>query len=284
MMNKVAIITDSTSTVPAELISELGIHVVPMILNLGGRSYLDGIDITPDEFYRLLRTSTKVPSTSAPSIGDFMRVYAQVGRDAAGIVSIHLAKSLSSTYTVALEASHLVNNQPIQVIDCGTASMAEGFAVLAAARKAASGASMEEVIGIANKVAKRGRLLVMLETLVYLKRGGRIGKAAWLLGSILQLKPILSVLDGQVKPFAQPRTRSNGIKIILKEMEKQVGKRPVHAAVVQADVRQEAEHLRRLVEERFNCTELYITEFTPVMGAHAGPGILGVAFYCDDDE
>ena len=282
-MKKVIVVTDSSATIPRELLQELDIRVVPLLLNFEGHTYQDGVDITPDEFYQRLRNSQNLATTSTPSVGDFVRVYAQAGRESSGIVSIHLPVNLSGVYLTALKASELVDGPQIQVMDSRTVSMAQGFAVMAAARKAASGASLEEVVAHAKEIVQRVRIYVMLETLEYLHRGGRIGDAASLLGSILQIKPLLYVLDGQVKPLAKPRTRERGMQIMLKEMEKEVNHQPIHAAIVQADAREEAEHFKQLVAERFDCLELYITEFTPVMGAHSGPGILGVAFYLEGD-
>lgn len=283
-MKKVAVVTDSSATIPREFLQELDICVVPLLLNLDGKIYQDGIDITPDEFFRQMRMSASLPSTSTPSIGDFVRVYAQLGNESAGIVSIHLPPNLSGVYLAAQKASELVDGPPILVMDSGTVSMAQGFIVVEAARKAAEGASLEEVADYARLIAQRVRIYVMLETLEYLHRGGRIGDAASLLGSLLHIKPVLYVLGGKVKPLGKPRTRKGGMEMMIREMEKEVGNKPIHAAIVQADAPEEAEHFRQLVAERFNCLELFVTEFTPVMGAHSGPGILGVAFYEGEEE
>ena len=281
-MREVVVVTDTTATIPEELLEALDIRVVPLILNLGGRSYQDGVDITPEVFYNLMRTSEELPKTSSPSIGEFVRVYAAAGKDAASILSIHLPANLSAIYTTALKASELVDGPHIQVIDSRTVSMAQGFIVLEAARKAAQGASLAEVVERAREIAGRVKIYVMLDTLEYLHRGGRIGDAAALLGGLLQIKPVVYVLDGQVKPLAKPRTREKGMECMLNEMEKEVGSQPVHAAIVQADAMEEAIVLKQQVAERFDCRELYLTEFTPVMGAHSGPGILGVAFYVEN--
>jgi len=145
-----------------------------------------------------MRSSKDLPTTAAPSMGDFVRVYATAGQEASGIVSIHPPKNLSAVYTTAVNASRLVDGPRIHVQDSRTVSMAQGFAVVAAARLAATGANLEAVIALASKIASKTRLFVMLETLEYLHRGGRIGDAASLLGSILQIKPIVTLLDGQV--------------------------------------------------------------------------------------
>jgi fatty acid kinase fatty acid binding subunit len=271
-MKRVVVVTDSSATVPQDLVQQLDIRVVPILLNLNGHSYRDGVDLTPAEFYDLLRSSRHIPTTSAPSLGDFLRVYAAAAREASGIVAIH---------NTAMLASQLIDGVPIHVVDSRSATMAQGFVVLEAARAAAAGADLEAVIARAEEVAAKVQLFATLETLEYLHRGGRIGGAAALLGSALQIKPILYLVDGQVQPFAKPRTRHKAIQCMLQSMEEQVGDRPIHAAVMHAGAAEEAEDLRQQVAERFVCIEMYVTEFTPVMGAHTGPGLLGVAFYVD---
>lgn len=282
-MAKVAVVTDSSATIPKELLQELDIHVVPLLLNIEGNIYYDGIDITPNEFFRQMRLMDHLPTTSTPSLGDFVRVYAQLGDKSIGIVSIHLPPNLSGVYLTALKASELVDGPPILVMDSRTVSMAQGFIVVAAARKAAEGVSLEEVVDYAKRVSQRVRIFVMLETLEYLHRGGRIGDAASLLGSLLHIKPVLYVLDGQVKPMGKPRTRKGGMQMMIEAMKKEVGDQPIHAAIVQADAPEEAELFKQLVSESFTCLELFVSEFTPVLGAHSGPGILGVAFYVEEE-
>ncbi|MEJ2736022.1 MAG: DegV family protein [Anaerolineae bacterium] len=243
-MEQVIVVTDSASTVPEALMQELNIRVVPILLHLANHTYRDGVDLTPDQFYQLLRTSIQVPSTSAPSVGDFLRVYATAAQDAAGVVGIHLPPDLSATYGLAVMASELVEGPPIRILDSRSVAMGQGFVVLEAARAAAAG-------------------------------------AAALLGGLLRITPIVQVVDSQVEPFAKPRTRGRAIQMMLDEMARHVANRPVHVAVMQADAAREAEKLRQQVAQQFNCLELLVTEFTPVMGAHAGPGLLGVAFFAD---
>ena len=280
-MKKVVVVTDSSATVPQDLVRELDIHIVPMLLTFEGQTFQDGVDITPGEVYRWLCADKHIPTTSAPSVGDFVRVYAAIAPKATGIVSVHLSPRLSATYHTAVTASRLVDDVPIRVVNCRTAAMGQGFVALEAARAAAAGADLDAVVARATHVAARINLLATIGTLEYLYRGGRIGGAATLLGTMLQIKPILCLADGHVDVFAKPRTKARAIQLMLRRMAQLAGDRPLHVAILHADVPQEAEELRQKVVERFNCAEVYVTELTPVMGAHTGPGVLGVAFYVE---
>jgi DegV family protein with EDD domain len=278
-VGKVAIVTDSTATLPKDLVEELDIRVVPVVLVFGGETYRDGVDITPEEVYRRLRSGEGIPTSAAPSVGDFLRVYATAGQQASTIVSIHMSPKLSSTHTVATAAGELLDDVEVRVVDCQTAAIGQGFVVLEAARAAAAGATLDEVQRRIEEVAPKVSLLFTLDSLEYLRRGGRIGGAAAMAGSLLQIRPVLYLSEGRVKVFSKPRTKHRAVALILRQMEKQVGGRPIRAAVLHADALREAEELRQSVADRFDCAELLISEFTPVMGAHTGPGLLGVAFY-----
>jgi len=291
-MKKVVVVTDSSATVPVDLAAELDIRVVPILLALDGHTFRDGVDITATEVYRWLREGKRLPTTSAPSVGDFLRIYAAAAQEASGIVSIHLSPKLSATFNSALTASQLVDGpdgqpfHPIRIVNCHTAAMGQGFVVLAAARAAAAGADLDAVVARAQEVAARMNLLATIGTLEYLHRGGRIGSAATLLGTMLQIKPVLYVADGHVDVFARPRTLPKALGVMLQQMAERVdgaGHTPrlLHAAILHADEPEGAEALRQQVAEQFDCAELYVTELTPVMGAHTGPGVLGVVFYVE---
>jgi DegV family protein with EDD domain len=280
-MGKIAVVTDSSATVPQDLVAELGIHVVPLLITFRAQAFRDGVDITPGDVYRRLRTNRHIPTTAAPSVDDFLRVYGSAARTAEGIVSIHVPSWLSATYDTAKLASGLVENVPIRVIECETAAMGQGFAVLAAARAAARGAGLEEVVECAERVGAKTTLHVIVATLKYLHKGGRIGGAAALLASILQIKPILFLGEGRVEVLAKARTQKRAVQVVLQHMAREGEHGPLHVAILHADVPDEAEALRREVAERFDCAELLVSEFTPVMGAHTGPGLLGVAYYVE---
>ena len=278
-MKRTVVVTDSNATVPADLARDLDIRIVPIVLAIDGYIFQDGVDITPADVYRLLRESQHLPTTSAPSIGDFLRVYAAASQEASAIVSIHLSPKLSATYSSATAASQMVDDVPIRVLNCRTAAMGQGFVAIEAARAAASGASLEAVVARAEEVAAKINLLATIGTLEYLHRGGRIGSAATLLGTMLQIKPVLRLSGGQVEVFARPRTKSRAVQVMLNHMADQVNNHPVRVAILHAGIPEEAEELRQRIAQQFNCDELYVTELTPVMGAHTGPGVLGIVFY-----
>jgi DegV family protein with EDD domain len=280
-MGKILVVTDSSANVPPEMATRLDIRVVPIVLALNGHTFYDGVDISAHDVYRWLRDSRHSPTTSAPSVGDFLRTYANAAQEADGIVSIHPSPKLSGTFNAALAASRLVEDVPIEVIGCPSAAMGQGFAVLAAARAAQAGLDLEGVKARAERVAGCVNVLATIGTLEYLHRGGRIGAAAALLGSMLQIKPVLCLTQGTVNVFARPRTQAKAIQAMLDHMAEQVDGQRIHVAVLHADVPEEAQALRQKVDQRFDCAELYITELTPVMGAHTGPGVLGLVYYLE---
>ncbi|MFC1952433.1 DegV family protein [Chloroflexota bacterium] len=284
MADKVAIITDSVACIPPELAEKYGIEVVPIELHFGDKVYLDGVDLSPTEFYTLLRQAEKLPTTSAALPGSFLEAYHKVRQRADNILCISLSAKLSGMFNSAQLAVERLNgalpSTSIRILDCGTAAAAEGLVVLAAARAAVSGEDLTEVMETAKRVMQRVNLLVALDTLYYLVKGGRIPKAAAWASSILKVKPIVTISEGEVHPVTNPRTTRGALKRILEIMgQKVVMGQPLHVAVMHADALDEAVGLRDQISSQFDCAELFITEFTPVMGAHTGPGVVGVAFY-----
>ena len=284
MANKVAIVTDTLACIPREQVEKYGIEAVPVELIFGDKVYRDGIDMSPSEFYTRLRQAKKLPTTSGSLPGPFLEAYRKAGRRASSILCITISAKLSGMFNsaqLAMEmAKEALPNVVIEVLDCGTAAAAQGLVVLAAARAAALGKSLTEVIETAKSVMQRVNLFAALDTLHYLVKGGRVPKAAALVGSLLQIKPIFTITDGEAHPVVNARTNPGAMKRLLKLMGQKIVKgQPLHVAVMHADALDRAIGLKNQISSQFDCAELFITEFTPVMGVHTGPGVIGVAFY-----
>jgi DegV family protein with EDD domain len=283
-MTKIAVVTDSVACVPPELVEEYGIHVVPFTVLWDGQAYKDGVDLTPAEFYRLFGQNNAYPTTSQPSLADFVRTYARLSETVDGIVSIHIPAELTGTIGVAQTAAREAATVPVVVLDSGLATIAQGFVVLAAARAAAAGQSLDEVVAVAKSMMQKVHFYATLDDLKHLHRGGRIGEAATLLGSKLRINPILTLENGRVRVVTVVRTRRSAVDWMLDTMWEHVGERPLHASVFHGDALQEADRIAELIDARFNCVEFYVSEFTPVMGAHTGPGVIGFAYYADEPK
>lgn len=286
-MRKVAIVTDSTCCLPPELVKKYDIALVPLEIIHESRSYRDGVDITPGEVYKIMRKRENLPTTSTAAAGDFLNAYRQLSSRAENILCITLTSLQSMTFEAALEAKELAKKEipsaTIEVLDSRAVAGALGFVVLEAAREASQGAEIARVTEVAQGMVSRVNFLGMLDTLYFLARLGRIARAAAWAGALLSLKPIVehSPAIGETTPVARPRTRIKGIEHMLRIMAERVGDSRVHVLVHHADELEEAEKLMHEIDSRFNCTELYLTEFTPVMGVHCGPGLLAVSFYAD---
>ena len=287
MTDKVAIVTDTTACIPQEQIEKYDIELVPIELIFGDKVYRDGIDISPTEFYTLLQQSEKLPTTASSSPNTYLEAYRKASQRAASILCITLPVKLSGMFTSAQMAVELAKetlpNVVIEVIDCGTAAAAQGLVALAAARAAASGKSLTEVVETAKDVMRRVNLFASLDTLHYLVKGGRVPQAAALANSILKIKPVFTVNSGDAHTVKLARTTETAIKHMLNTIKRKMVKgQPLHVAVMHADALDEAIALRNQISSRFNCAELLVTEFSPVMGVHTGPGVIGIAFYSGD--
>ena len=286
MKPEVAIVTDTTACIPKEMVEKYGIEVVPIELIVDGKVYQDGIDISPSEFYALLRQAKGLPTTSGSLPSPFLEAYRRASQRAEGVLCITESSKFSgmcNSARVAIEmAKEALPNVVIEVLECATAAVGQGLVVLAAARAAALDKSLAQVVATASSIMQRVSLYATLDTLDYLVKGGRVPKAAALASSLLQIKPIFNVSDGEAHPVTNARTNHGALKCILKLMEQKIIKeQALHVAVMHADSLDRAIALRDQISSRFDCAELFITEFTPVMGVHTGPGVIGVAFYED---
>jgi DegV family protein with EDD domain len=271
----VRIVTDSTADLPPELTEELGITIVPLHVVFGGESFRDGVDLTGEEFFRRLPQAAELPRTSQPSVGEFVQAYEGLAGTADRIVSIHLSERFSGTVNTARQAAQaLIGRCYIEVIDSGTTSMAMGLAVIAAARAAREGSDLDTCARIARDVLRRQRLAVLLDTLEYLRRGGRIGRAQAFLGGLLRLKPILTVRDGEAFPLARVRTHRKALDEVLRICLEDGSVQ--EAAVMHATTPDDARFLADEIARRCPGVLVHIGRFGPVIGVHGGPGMIGV--------
>lgn len=279
-MTRVGIVTDSTACIPQPAAESLGIEIVPMTVILQGRQYLDGVDLDADEFYSMLTQAQTHPTTSHPPPGRYVQAYRRALASHDAVVCFTLAAGLSGVFNSAVMARDMLPEATVIVEDTGTAAGAQGLLTLAAARAAAGGAGPEEVVRLARALAPRLRIYAALSTLEYLARGGRLGKAAALLGRTLNLKPILTLRDGMVYPAGQARSMGRVLERLVELMGEEIpAECRVRCIVMHAAEPAAATELADRLRAAYDCAEVHITGFTPVMGAHIGPGLIGVAFY-----
>jgi DegV family protein with EDD domain len=286
-MRKVAVVADSTCCLPQEVVDKYDVCVVSLEIIHEGKSYRDGVDITPNEVYKIMRKKENLPTTSTASVGDFLNAYRELSQKAESVLCITVTSLQSKTFEAASAAREVAKeelpNTVIEVFDSRSVAAALGFIVREAARIASEGGGLAEVVEVARSMMGKVNFLAMLDTLYYLARLGRIARAAAWAGNVLDMKPVLehSPAIGETMPVARPRTRRRAIERMLQIMATRTGGSPVHVMVQHADELEEAKKLAAEIESRFNCVEMYITEFTPVMGVHTGPGLLAIGFYTD---
>lgn len=271
-MPQVRVITDSTADLPEETLHRLGISVVPLSVHFGEEAYLDGVEMTSEQFLERLPTSRQMPKTSAPSVGAFRASFEEDG-EASGVLCVTISSKLSGTYNSAQQAARQFTSLPVRVVDSGSASMAIGFAVIAAAAAAKAGASLEDVERVACDHLSRTHILFFSDTLEFLQRGGRIGRASSLVGSILDIKPVLTVKDGEVEQYQRARTRGKAIQALVDW----AASRPrQQLAVIWSTNEPELQRLLDGLGRTFPREDIVVTRYGPVLGAHLGPGAMGV--------
>ncbi|WP_420640775.1 DegV family protein [Candidatus Leptofilum sp.] len=277
---RVAVVVDSTAYIPPALVTQYNIHVIPQILNWEGSSLRDDVDIKPDAFYSRLATAKEMPTTSQPSAGEFHEFFSKVAETAESIVAILISKSLSGTQASAQAAASMMEDYPIEIVDSQSAAMGLGYMALAAARAIENGADYKEAAEAARAIVSNMRVLFVVDTLEFLHRGGRIGGAQRLIGSMLSIKPILHLVDGKIEPLASVRTKKKAIAHLLNvAQEEMAGKSGVKTAVIHAAAAADAEKLHDQLGQILNPEETHIVELSPVVGAHVGPKALGVVYF-----
>ena len=272
----IRIVTDSASDIPSEVAQKLGISIVPLTVSFGKEVYRDGIDLNAAEFYSKLVQSKTHPVTSQPSIGNFIDVYKALARKGDEIISIHLSSKLSGTYNAALLAKEAMGeNYHIEIVDSKSVSMGLGLTVIAAAKAVRDGVTFKEAMDIIHRNVSRTHLLAFLQTLEYLEKGGRLGKGKALLGTLLHVKPLIAIREGEVQPFGLAHTTRGALQRLYDFINALLHIRGL--SIMYTTVSKEVEILAKLLAPLFPQDRIIVTQVGSTLGTHTGPGTLAIA-------
>jgi DegV family protein with EDD domain len=284
--NSIAIVTGSCAQVPRFQQEEMGVKVLPFTIHVNGTAFMDdGIEITPSQIYRLMRSSKIIPTTAPPSTGDYFKTFQSLFEMGyTDIIYLSISEKLSSDYATAVSTANIMNSNysdcRVHVIDSCCAAIPQGFLAIEAAEKVKRGMKLYDILHWLEQAKNRVGLVASLETLEYLARGGRIGKASKFLGSMLDIKPLLSLIDGVVTPIAIQRGSKKILSAIIDAVRQKVtGWETLRLAVMHADDPDRARLLMDMVKDAFKCDDIYLCELTPMMGVHVGPGLIGLGYY-----
>jgi DegV family protein with EDD domain len=285
-MSKIAVVTDSCASIPEALLQSLNIHWVPYYIHHGEEILRDLVTAKRESFYNWLPTARELPKTASPGPGDYLTVYEKLAKEEGvrEIVSIHMTSKGSGAYQAAMAAkSMLLELMPdlhIEVIDTLNVSMCQGWIVIESARAALAGSSLSEIVALAKKMIPVTQMIQTADTLKYLYMGGRIGKAKQLAGALLRIKPLIGMQDGVIVPLGQARSRGKAYQMMVEMVEAAVGNMgKIKVAYMHAAAREEAEKLKEMLEERLTCVESFVSELSPALGVHTGPGTAGLCYY-----
>ncbi|HEY4711221.1 MAG TPA: DegV family protein [Dehalococcoidia bacterium] len=282
MSAKVKIVTDSSAYPEPKISAKHDIRVVPLKVAFGGEVFTEGVDITNDEFYQRLAKGGKLPTTSQPSVADFIKVYRELAEQGHPILSIHISSKLSGTCASALAAKNALPQAQIEIVDSLTIAM--GMLITPAAEAAERGETLSQIVASIEKLNKCIKVVGVFDTLEYLWKGGRIGAARALVGTLLKIKPVLTQEGGEVKILNKTRTMPHAMEHILGFVEKEVkGNMFLHGYIAHSRVPDVARVLEKEFRENFKWVELRLLELGPVLGTHMGPGLVGASFYSDED-
>ena len=283
-MPETSVVTDSVACLPQKFVDQYGLDIIPLTFIVGGKTYRDGIDINSKKAYELFLQDPEIFKAAPSTPEDCLSILRQASQKAKNVLCITLSQKVSTEYNIIRLAMERAKNEipetRIEVIDSETATAAQGLIVLAAARAANSGKSFREVIDIARNIKKKVHALVLLDTVRYVYRSGRVPKIAAQAASVLNIKPIFNI-NGSVHFVTAARSKKNGIERLLILMRDKVGTQPIRAAVMHAYDPEEALKIKQQIVLEFNCIEIWISEFSPVMGYATGTGTLGIAFYSE---
>lgn len=279
MAEKIALVTDSTANFPRGFVEKYQLHIAPLVLIWGDKTYEDGVDIQPGEFYDRLKNAKTMPSTSQATPAAFMKIYSELLAQDYQILTMTISSALSGTMVSAMQARTHYPEAEIEIFDTQSTAMAMGFQVLQVAKAIQKGADMQECMAIAARARQNTGVVFAVDTLEFLHRGGRIGSANRFLGTALNIKPILELANGRIEAVDKVRTRKKSFERLLDLIEERIaGKTPVHLATLHANAPVEAEEVLSLARERFHSVENIVSEVSPVIGTHAGPGTVGLAY------
>ena len=284
-MAKVAIVCDSSASIPEVIREELDIRIVPIYIHHGDKVWRDLVDIHQEEFYRWLPTVEKLPTTAYPGPADFLEVYEQLAAEGVrNVLSVSITSKSSGTFHAAKmaseQAAEKMTDLKVEVIDTLNVSMCHGWMVIEAARRARSGAGMDEITSLLERMIPVANMLQTADTLKYLHMGGRIGSAAHLMGSLLNIKPLIGMRDGVIVPLGRERSLTRVYSTIVDLVEKEVGTGgKIKVAYTHAAALDKIEILRSELEKRLTCVETIIAELSPALGVHSGPGTTGICYF-----
>lgn len=280
-MSKIAIVTDSTAYIPSDLVEKHNLTVAPQVLIWGEETYQDGVDIQPDEFYARLKISKEMPTTSQVSITTMKSIFENLIEKGYEVLGIFLSAKLSGTVQSVVQAIEMMDKagEKVTFVDSMTTAMAMGFQVLSVARAVEDGANLDDAVALAEKARDHTGVYFAVDTLEFLHRGGRIGGAQRFLGTALNMKPVLAVQDGRVEAVERIRTKSKALERVLELVVEQTqGKEPIRLATLHASAEEEAVALLDKASKELNAIESILTTVSPVVGTHAGPGTVGLAY------
>ena len=274
----IAVVTDSTSDLPVDIAKQHDISVVPLNVHIEDETFLDGVTISADEMYRILPDQKVIPTTSAPSVGTYLEMYEKLSETHDEIISIHISSKLSLTHNSAVQAAAgLGSNGPrIEVVDTEQASMALGFTAVQVAEAIVGGSTLDEAVALAKSASKRAVFIGMVDTLEYLVRGGRIGKAQGFVGSILRVKPILTIREGEAYPLERARNRKKGIARVKSFVSEYAPLEKLSILYTTDEV--DAQEIANEVASYAPDGEPVVAQLGPVVGNYLGPGALGLGF------
>lgn len=278
-MTVVTVLTDSSAYLPESVTQEYGIEVIPLQLIWGDQTFLDGVEIRADEFYTRLMTADELPTTSATSVHEYQTTIQKILDRGNSVVVMPISSGLSASYANAIKAKESMPDLPVVVIDTRQVSMALGFMALTAARVAKAGGTLAEVKAAAEDTYRHIGVYFTVDDLKYLHKGGRIGGAKRLMGSVLKIKPILEIADGKIEAVGSVMTRKKALDKLVDLVEEGIaGRTPVRISVFHALDLETAHELEKICQERFHPVESILSEVSPVVGAHVGAGTMSIAF------